>query len=193
MWFLVVAGATGWMFYNLYRVVIYFTSNPMTVDLRYKYLDEIPFPAITICNKNYIRWVLATVSLSSSMGMTTCFLCFFTCLCCRTFHTWFQTLFGYCYTKELIIIISVLGPWDKFIRTLWGVYKKQENYCCHDLRTLTPSDGRLGNFSICFCSLCISFEQTSSNTDQNRELHVIVCTILYLRQNLSVISRLSNF
>ena len=55
VWCVILMGASTWMCYNVYERVAYYISNPKTVDQEYKYLEEIPFPAVTICNKNIAR------------------------------------------------------------------------------------------------------------------------------------------
>ncbi|XP_070553836.1 acid-sensing ion channel 1-like isoform X2 [Ptychodera flava] len=54
-WLLVVLTGAGFLTYQIIRSVNLYRSFPVNVDVKIKYAQDLPFPAITICNMNLLR------------------------------------------------------------------------------------------------------------------------------------------
>ena len=59
IWLLLVLGACSFFIWFLTDRVLYLTSHPKAVDVEVIYTDSVVFPAVTICNQNLFRFVMA--------------------------------------------------------------------------------------------------------------------------------------
>ena len=57
LWLLVVLGSTTLLTIMTIENIKKLQSNPKTVSVDVQYWDQLPFPAVTICNQNQIRSV----------------------------------------------------------------------------------------------------------------------------------------
>ncbi|KAK7503195.1 hypothetical protein BaRGS_00005460, partial [Batillaria attramentaria] len=56
LWLLLILTATGFAAYNVAQIVIDFMGHPVSTVVTVEYKDHLPFPAVTICNLNQIRF-----------------------------------------------------------------------------------------------------------------------------------------
>nr|XP_006815422.1 PREDICTED: acid-sensing ion channel 3-like [Saccoglossus kowalevskii] len=54
-WLLVVLTGAGFLVYQIVRSVNLYLDYPVNVDVKITYANDLPFPAITICNMNLLR------------------------------------------------------------------------------------------------------------------------------------------
>lgn len=59
LWLLLIIGFTCSFAYLVALKVIYLISYPKNVDLSVEFKHTLEFPAVTICNNNYLRYTLA--------------------------------------------------------------------------------------------------------------------------------------
>jgi len=55
IWLLLVLGVSTVFTWIVITRVIYFTQHPKTVNVEVIYTDKLIFPAVTICNQNFLR------------------------------------------------------------------------------------------------------------------------------------------
>ena len=61
IWGLIVLGAFSFFCWYVFDRLSYLRSHPTSVDVEVIYTDQIPFPAVTICNQNLFRCVIITI------------------------------------------------------------------------------------------------------------------------------------
>ena len=58
LWLLVVLAALGAFFYLNINNLVTLRSYPKSVNVEVSYVDSLTFPATTVCNYNYLRYVI---------------------------------------------------------------------------------------------------------------------------------------
>ncbi len=59
IWICIILLAAGTFGLLIYNKAIYLRGNPKNVNLEVTYAPSMTFPAVTICNENHYRYVLA--------------------------------------------------------------------------------------------------------------------------------------